>query len=130
MRLTASDELDNPLANSLQSRLETGPVLVDNTAPVIENFRLKKSIDGFIVSFRVKDAMTSLAGADLYLPDGSRQRLDPVDRICDSPQEDFEVAVHWPGSGVTANPDIWQIRVEIRDLAGNLALAQGELTHK
>lgn len=130
VRLTASDELDNPLAKSLKARLETGPVMVDNTAPVIENFRLQKSDAGFRVSFRVTDAMTSLAGALLYLPDGTRQRLDPVDRICDSLREDFQVEIPWPGTGATFNPDIWQIRVEVRDLAGNLALAQGELNRK
>ena len=40
-----------------------------------------------------QDAHTAVAGARVVLPDGSIERLDPTDRICDSLREDFAAEV-------------------------------------
>ena len=127
VRLTASDEADNPKDLALSSSTETGPILVDNTPPVIKGFSLKRVDDGFKVVLEAEDASSSLAGAVIQLPDGSRQRLDPVDRICDSRQEKFSADISWPQPGKPAGGPLWQVRVEIRDLAGNLGIAEGDV---
>lgn len=127
VRLTASDELDNPQQLSRQARLQTGPVQVDNTAPVIEDFRLEQTQDGFLVTLAGRDRDSHLAEAVVFLPDGRPQRLDPVDRICDSHQEKFSARIPWPQPGRGSENGPWQVRVEIRDMAGNLAIAEGDL---
>jgi hypothetical protein len=127
VRLTASDERDNPAGLALSASTETGPIVVDNTAPVIKGFALKPQAGGFQVLFEAEDKGSSLAWAEIQLPDGSRQRLDPVDRICDSRREKFAAAVAWPQPGKAAGSRPWVVRVEIRDLAGNQAVAEGAL---
>jgi hypothetical protein len=126
VRLTASDARDNPASLALSATSRAVPVVVDNTPPRLNDFRLKAVAGGFLVEFQAADAVSSLAGAVIQLPDGSRQRLDPVDRICDSREERFSARIPWPQAGKPAGPASWPVLVEVRDLAGNLAAAQGE----
>ena len=76
--------------------------------------------------FRAEDEGGVLAHALLVLPDGARERLDPVDRICDSAREEFAVEVAWPPAEGPAGAEPWRLRLEVWDLAGNLAVAEGE----
>lgn len=127
VRLTVHDGADNPGDLALSSHRQLGPVQVDNTPPKISDFKVKKTDTGMRVSFTAKDDAKSLAVAVIQLPDGSRQRLDPVDRICDSRREDFHHDVTWPPAGVVSTEHPWHIRVEVRDLGGNLASAEGDV---
>lgn len=127
VRVTATDELDNPPDLALTGHAETGSILVDNTPPVITGFAAVAAEGGFKVRLAAEDGRSSLAEAVIQLPDGSRQRLDPVDRICDSRVEKFAVTVPWPRPGRTLTALPWVVRVEVRDLAGNLAAAEGEI---
>lgn len=127
VRVTATDDQDNPLDLALSSHAETGSITVDNTPPVIKGFTLKAKPGGFSVQLTAEDTRSSLAGAVIQLPDGTRQRLDPVDRICDSRQEKFAATVSWPQAGLAQVGLPWAVRVEVRDLAGNLAAAEGEI---
>ncbi len=126
VRLTASDETDNPAALALVARREMGPVLVDNTPPEVKGFKVRRSEGGISLSFRAEDAVSVLAHAEVVLPDGRRERFDPIDRICDSAREQFEVEVLWPRADVPAGAEPWQVRLEVWDLAGNVAVAEGE----
>lgn len=127
LRLTADDGVDNPAALALVSRREIGPVVVDNTPPEVEDFEVRRRNGGFTVRFRAEDAGGVLAHASLVLPDGARERLDPVDRICDSAREEFAVDLVWPPDTGEAGVAPWRLRLEVRDLAGNLAIAEGEV---
>ncbi len=89
VRLRASDELDNPLGQSDESEIRMGPVQVDNTPPEMDDFRLERTSNGFLIRVHCVDAASPLAEARLILPDGSSERLDPLDRICDSRSETF-----------------------------------------
>ena len=84
LRLTASDIPDNPGHLAAESSRNLGPILVDNTDPEISGFKLRMLEDGFQVDLTAKDAGGVLGGAQLRLPDGTIERLDPVDGICDS----------------------------------------------
>ena len=125
VQVTVSDGPDNPPQLTLSSSRTLGPVMVDNTAPVIEDFEVTATDDGFRVAFAAEDQTSPLAGATLLLPDGRRQRLDPVDLICDSRKERFEADITWPRPGAVPGTRPWLIRVEVEDLAGNLAVAEG-----
>jgi hypothetical protein len=127
VRLRASDELDNPQGQSVESEMQMGPVLVDNTAPVIDDFQLRRSDHGFEIRVHGLDEASPLAEAQLILPDGSAERLDPLDRICDSRSETFHTKVIWPRADLPAGDGRWRVRVEIRDLSGNLAVAEGDI---
>ena len=126
VRVTASDRLDNPGALALSHTKEAGPLLVDNTPPEISRFKLEKIPTGLRISFRAQDKASVLSQAFIRLPDGREQRLDPVDRICDSRQEEFRTEIPWPMSHRQAGDEPWQVRVEVWDLLGNSAFSEGE----
>ncbi|MCK9995710.1 MAG: hypothetical protein KAH56_05450 [Candidatus Krumholzibacteria bacterium] len=127
LRLTASDSPDNPGHLAAESSRSLGPILVDNTEPEISGFKLKVLDDGFQVDLTGKDSGGFLAGARLRLPDGTTERLDPVDGICDSPTEKFAAKIVWPRPGGLTGSAPWRVRVEVRDLAGNTTVAEGEV---
>lgn len=127
MRLVASDRLDNPAGLAASSQRVLGPIEVDNTAPEISGLRASATATGFVVRCKVTDASTVLAGARLRLPDGSVERVDPVDRICDSRSEEFAVEVNWPRAGVAGGAKPWLVHLEVRDLAGNVRSVESEV---
>lgn len=125
VRLEVSDAPDNPghLAHLAERIL--GPVRVDNTPPVVSGFGARSRERGVRLILRAEDAGSPLAGAVLVLPDGARERLDPVDGICDSPAEDFDFT-YLPDGARTAGIPGW-VRVEIMDLAGNVVAVETEV---
>ncbi len=127
LRLTASDRPDNPGHLAAESSRSLGPILVDNSEPEITNFKLKALDNGFQVDLTGKDTGGVLAGAQLRLPDGTTERLDPVDGICDSPTEKFAAKIVWPRPGSRIGPTPWRVRVEVRDLAGNTTVVEGDV---
>jgi hypothetical protein len=127
LRLVVSDHLDNPgdLAASAERVLQRVPV--DNTPPELTNWELSHHRDGFQIKLRARDAFGPIAGAEVVLPDGSTQRLDPVDGICDSRTEDFDAVIAYPQAWSRSVPKPWTVRVRVWDLQGNLAAADGVL---
>ena len=127
VRLTVSDKLDNPGDLATTSSRGLGPVVVDNTGPEISGFKLELKENGFLVTLTAKDEGSVLAGALLRLPDGTTERLDPVDGICDSPTEKFSALIAWPRTGRPAGQKPWRVRVEVRDLGGNAGVTEGDV---
>jgi len=124
LRLVASDQPDNPGGSALRAERTLGPLTIDNTPPRLEGLEAKAVAGGLAVRLRATDATGPLAGARLILPDGRAERLDPRDGICDSPEESFDVVVPWPRAGRPEGDRPWRLRVEVRDLAGNVAGAE------
>jgi hypothetical protein len=127
VRLCASDRLDNPPEREKRSYRTTAPIVVDNSPPQISDLELQLIETGFRLQVRAKDAANAIAGATLELPDGTSERLDPVDGICDSRAERFDVAVDYPPPDRRAGPLPWRVRVEVYDRHGNVAAAEGEV---
>jgi len=121
LRLVASDHPDNPGGTAARSEKTIGPVNVDNLPPRLEQLEARAVAGGLSVSLRAIDVSSPLAGARLILPDGGPERLDPRDGICDGPEESFAVVVPWPRASRPEGPRPWRLRVEVRDLAGNVA---------
>lgn len=130
VRVVAHDGLDNPDRLRLQGEAVLGPVLVDNTPPELEMLKIEPAEGGFRVEFAAEDAMSCLAGASIVLPDGGQERLDPRDLICDSKREEFRTFIAWPRPGRGENGPVWPVTVEVSDLAGNTARAQGHLARQ
>jgi hypothetical protein len=127
LRLTASDRPDNPGHLAAEASRTLGPVTVDNTGPQITEFEVEAVTDGVVVSLAAEDDGGVLAGARLRLPDGTSERFDPVDGICDSSREKFSTLVAWPRPGLEAGSRPWRFRVEVRDMGGNTSFAEGEV---
>ncbi|HOX25269.1 MAG TPA: hypothetical protein PLL30_13170 [Candidatus Krumholzibacteria bacterium] len=123
VKLAASDLPDNPAPLALSDERILPPVPVDNTAPVVEDWEVAPTSAGFAIRCKVTDAFGPLGGADVELPDGSFERLDPVDGICDSAREQFSATVAYPHARREAAPRPWSVRARFWDRQGNLAHA-------
>lgn len=123
LRLRASDEPDNPRAHCAKSERVLGPVTVDNTPPRLEVLEAGTAAGGiaYFVRLRAVDATSPLAGARVVLPDGSAERVDPRDGICDTGDESFLAVVdRYRCAGPEPGRPV-RLRLEVRDLAGNIA---------
>lgn len=122
LRLVASDRPDNPGAEGRSVR-ELGPLTVDNTPPELTGLEsgLTDKGAGMFIRLRAQDAASPLAGARLVMPDGTAQRLDPRDGVCDSSAESFDATVPIRRASVPDSAGPLRVRVEVRDLAGNTA---------
>jgi len=127
VRLVASDRPDNPASQALSSQQLSPPFTVDNTPPEVEKFKATRTEQGFTISLQVRDRTSALAEAWLELPDGTRERLDPVDSICDSHTEKFDAQFSFPQVDQLAPPEPWRVRVEIADRLGNVVSQEGEV---
>ncbi|MBK8166559.1 MAG: hypothetical protein IPK64_11470 [bacterium] len=121
LRLVASDAPDNPRGERAVATRELGPLLVDNTPPRVEVIETGARDDGrtIHVKLRAADAVSPLAAARLVLADGTAERLDPVDGVCDSGTETFVATVERLRAAGPDGTSPVRLRLEVRDLAGN-----------
>jgi hypothetical protein len=115
VRVEATDELSNPPADVQRHQLESGVIVVDNTAPVIEDLRIEGrklrgvAVDGVGPIQRIE---LSVVGTDEWFP------VFPQDRIFDQQRETIDADV---SALVTKVPAILAVRVY--DDANNSAVA-------
>jgi hypothetical protein len=126
LRLVASDAPDNPRGERAVATRVMGPLLVDNTPPRVEVLETGARDDGrtIHVKLRAADATSALAAARLVLADGTAERLDPVDGVCDSATETFVATVERRRAAGPDGTSPVRLRLEVRDLAGNTGPAE------
>jgi hypothetical protein len=126
LRLVASDAPDNPRGERAVATRVMGPLLVDNTPPRVEVLETGARDDGrtIHVKLRAADATSALAAARLVLADGTAERLDPVDGVCDSATETFVATVERRRAAGPDGTSPVRLRLEVRDLAGNTGTAE------
>jgi len=127
LRLEVSDRVDNPNGQAASAERVIGPVPVDNTEPELKNWKLEFHRDGFTLQLEAKDEFGALAGAEIELPDGQVERLDPEDGVCDEAGEKFNTTVRFPRNWSGAAPRPWSVTVRVWDRLGNVAHVTGVL---
>ena len=127
LRLLASDRPSNPQLLALTAERMLLRVPVDNTPPELTHWEIMPHRDGFAIKLRARDAFAPLAGAEIVLPDGTAQRLDPVDGICDSRSEEFAAVIAYPPPWLAPPVRPWTVKVRVWDLQGNVAVVTGLL---
>lgn len=115
VRVIARDDAQHPVGEGRSGSLESAPVRVDNTAPLIE--RVEASDQR--VRVRVRDATSPLAevhwraGTEDWLP------LAPVDGVVDAGEEEFELPV-----AAVEGARLW---IRAVDRAGNVTVHEHAL---
>ncbi len=127
LRLIVSDHPDNPDGQAHTAERTMRSIPVDNTAPNLDGWKLEHHRDGFTLKLDARDAFGPLAGAEVRLPDGTWQRLDPKDGICDGERESFAAEVRFPQAWAPAVPRPWTVEVRVWDRQGNVARVSGVL---
>jgi sugar lactone lactonase YvrE len=113
-KVTASDREANPPGTAKEAELESSPVLIDNTPPVIhiqQHYRTE-------IAFDAQDATSTLRRAEWCIDAGPWTPIAPVDGILDSQSEQFRLHL----DNVPAGEHLLVIRVV--DSGNNTGLAK------
>lgn len=105
IKVTASDEPDNPEGQALTASRVSRPIVIDNTPPEI--IRMSHNIDGEKLHFEatVKDALSVIGSVEYVLDSGEIWHIAlPNDGIFDSREENirFELKIDAPGEHLLA----------------------------
>lgn len=114
LRVTVTDEPSNPPATALSAARISEPVVVDNTAPVVNRLRAEPREGGATISGLAVDAGSRIVSLH-YAVDSQEQwvAMLPADGICDSKREAFETQIE------DLDPGAHRIAVRVIDLYGN-----------
>jgi hypothetical protein len=95
IKVVAGDRADNPEGTALEGFKVSDPILVDNTAPVVENLRVQAKAGGDAeVTFAARDATSRLTSAAYTLDSADQWRpLAPTDDLFDGRQKEFRFTV-------------------------------------
>jgi hypothetical protein len=124
LKVVASDRLDNPPETALEGSRVSDPILVDNTAPIIDKVDLQVKAGGEVeVRLAARDATSNLAEA-AWSVDSAMDwvALAPTDGIFDAKQKEFRFTVR------RLDPGAHRLAVRVSDAAQNVAHAAQVLT--
>jgi hypothetical protein len=100
LRVTASDSPSNPPDQALTGSLVSDPFLIDNTPPQIENLTGGAGSGNKLeVRWNARDARSTIDHAEYSVNGGDWVLIDPVNRLSDSPQEEYHLLIDRPSSG-------------------------------
>lgn len=116
LRLTASDSPSNPPGLELRSDRTSPPLVIDNSLPVVKDFKAVRSGGSLEVSFTAEDAASSIEEVRFMVRPGPWRVVFPTDGIADSRSETFKFTVKLPSGADN------MIAVRIRDSFGNVGV--------
>lgn len=99
IKVVASDRKSNPAGRALDGERESTSFEIDNSAPVVALGSPRRTKDGVIVPFEVRDADTAVGRVEYSLDAQRWQTVFPVDGILDSRREVFELTLDASASG-------------------------------
>ena len=104
IRVTASDAPSNPKDQALEDSRVSDPFLIDNMPPQISNLAGTASGNNLDVRWTAHDARSDITKAEYSINGGEWVVVDPVNKLSDSPQEDYHLTIERfsPGEQVVA----------------------------
>jgi len=95
IKVVASDRADNPAETALEASKISDPILVDNTAPVIEKVQVQVKAGGDVeVRFAARDATSRLTAAAYTVDSADEWRpLAPTDGLFDGKRKEFRFTI-------------------------------------
>lgn len=92
IRLTASDEPDNPPETALSAESIIQPVVIDNTRPMIKSMNAAMGTDcRYVISGTAKDEYSAIVKVQYSIDSQEWISAYPVDGIFDSQEEPFQI---------------------------------------
>jgi hypothetical protein len=99
LRVTASDLPGNPPDQALSASLVSDPFLIDNTPPQILNLAGAGAANNKLeVRWSARDARSSIDHAEYSVNGADWVLVDPVNRLSDSPEEEYHLLIDRPSS--------------------------------
>jgi hypothetical protein len=117
LRVTASDSPSNPPDQALTASLVSDPFLIDNTPPQISNLAGTVAAGNKLdVRWTARDARSTIDRAEYSVNGGEWVPLDPVNRLSDSPEEEYHLVIDRP------SPDEQVVAIRVQDEFENQAV--------
>jgi sugar lactone lactonase YvrE len=116
LRVTASDSPSNPPDQALTASLVSDPFLIDNTPPQIVNLMGAAAGSKLEVRWTAHDARSTIDRAEYSVNGGEWVPVEPVNRLSDSPEEEYRLAIDRP------SPAEQVIAVRVNDEFDNQAV--------
>ncbi len=114
IKVEAADDLSNPPAAVLQTERSSQPFTVDNTGPQVSALSVSRRGAETIIAFAVEDERSPLKSVEYGVNAEKWQLVYPVDGICDSRNERFEIRLDSKVAGENL------VVIKARDEVGNL----------
>ncbi len=115
-KVTASDAPSNPAGLALSADKTSGPLTIDNTPPSVKNVTVNRDGRTLRLSFQAEAGLSPITEARCLIRPGDWVTLLPLDGICDSRLETFNLSLTLP-----ADADNLLI-LQIKDEHGNIAV--------
>lgn len=96
MKIEVSDSPSNPLGMELKADKISRALMIDNSLPVIRNFRAVRDKNKLNVSFSAVDSFSHIREAKFLIRPNEWRTIFPVDGICDSKSENFNFTLSLP----------------------------------
>jgi len=93
IKLVAKDDLSNPPTMTLSSEKISQPFIVDNKGPKVSEIKVRSQGENTILSFSVFDSQMNILSVEYGLNADEWNLVYPIDGICDSKKEQFEIKV-------------------------------------
>lgn len=123
LRVFASDSPANPPGSALKAGRISDPVVVDNTAPVVEDLGVAPPAGKIVVSGAARDASSRIVSLHYSVDSQDKwTALSARDGICDSDSESFRFEL----TDLEDGPH--RITVKVEDLYGNVGYASVSVT--
>lgn len=120
-KVLATDAVDNTLGNARSDERISDAVLVDHSAPVIDDLRIYERDGVLWAQFEVEDGLGPLTQAMISINGGVSIAVPTVDGVLDGPSEKFDFPLLLnPGAKLRF------LTVTVVDGADNVATAQAE----
>ena len=116
LKVTASDLPSNPTGMQLRAEKISRPMIIDNSLPVIKNFKADRDKTKLVVSFSAEDSISSIKEVKYLIRPDEWKTIFPLDGICDSKQESFKITVILPSQFDD------MITVKVTDSHGNIGV--------
>ena len=116
IKVEASDFPSNPKGTDLKAEKISRSLVIDNSLPVIRNFRAEKQDNRLTVSFLVEDTRSHIKEAKYLVRPEDWQTVFPEDGICDSKRETFRFTTVIPSGADN------MIVVQVKDWHGNVGV--------
>ena len=116
VKIMAMDMPSNPKGMELKSDKISRPLIIDNSLPVIRNFKLVRGKNKLTVTFMAEDSISFIKEVKYLVRPDEWRSVFPVDGISDSKKENFKITVALPPKFDNL------ITVKVKDSHGNIGV--------
>ncbi len=116
LKLVVSDIPSNPMGTELKTDKTSGPFIIDNSLPLIKNFKAERENNNLKVTFSAEDSLSYIKEVKYLIRPDEWRSIFPVDGICDSKWENFSLTL-------TLHPRFDNLlTVRVKDRHGNIGV--------